>query len=108
MKRRGLRLEVDEPTEWQQRNRRWLASHPGLVAAVTAVLFGSMGAGYATLRDTSWLTPLVGGLLGAGAGGLLGWGFSIENRHHPTRRSKVIYGVVCVVGLGVLLAIKLD
>ena len=38
MQRRGLRLEVDEPTEYQLRNKRWMANHPAKMALIAAAV----------------------------------------------------------------------
>lgn len=92
MKRRGLRLEVDEPTERQQRNARWAADHPGACAAAGAVLFAVLGL---VAYDA------IGALVGVVLGGIVGWGFSVENTRETPRGTKL---VLYVAGTAVVFA----
>ena len=103
MQRRGLRLEVDEPTEWQLRNKRWLAEHPLVTSLVGAVLFVGVGLMFADAKDFSLRT---GALVGAVAGAILGWAFSVENREHVDGRTRAVYLAATAVGVVVLVALK--
>lgn len=104
VERRGHRLEVDNPTEWQRRNQRWLANHPQVTCLVGAAIFAGVGVLFADLADVSWL---LGILLSAGYGGVLGWGFSIDNQgSSPSGLTKVVYGFCIVVGITGLIAFK--
>jgi hypothetical protein len=96
--RRGMRLEVDEPTERQRRNKRWLAEHPLIVALVGAVLFGGMFGLLGSSGDSSSGVG-IGIVLGVVAGGGLGWAFSVENREVVQRGTKVAAYSACALGL---------
>lgn len=107
MQRRGLRLEVDEPTENQLRNKRWMAQHPVKMVLVVAVLMAPLGAFLAAARDLAWLSVPVGASLGAGIGALIGWATSVESRESvPRGVTLALYGGVVVLLFGVLFAIK--
>jgi hypothetical protein len=103
MQRRGLRWEVDEPTEWQLRNKRWLAEHPLITSLVGAVLFVGVGLLFADAKDFSLGT---GALVGAVAGAALGWGFSAENREHVDGRTRAVYFAATAVGIVFVVAMK--
>lgn len=99
MKRRGLRLEVDEPSDRQLRNARWLAGHPGATALIGAVVFALIGlAGVASSDVPTW----VGGAVGAVLGAVGGWAFSVENRRiTPGGVTRVLYvGAVALMIVG--------
>lgn len=102
-----MRLEVDEPTEWQKRNKRWLADHPVFVALAGAAIFACLG----SLLSSSGDTPS-GLLIGIGLGALIGlgigWGFSVEHREYVPRRLQVaVYaaGALGLVGFAILMAL---
>jgi hypothetical protein len=80
----GVRLEVDDRTERQQRNKPWLAEHPLVVALVGAALLSGMF-----------------GFLGA-----LGWGFSVENREVVPRGIRVAAYSACAFGLVAFAVVK--
>lgn len=108
MRRRGLRLEVDEPTERQRRNSRWLAEKPRTTSIIGAFVFGAVGIVYALSADISWLSPFLGAVIGLAVGVLLGWAFSVSHRDPaPRGRIRVLYVGALVVVAGVLMAMKL-
>lgn len=107
MRRRGFRVEVDEPTEFQQRNSRWLAAHPVAVVAVAAVVFAGVGIVLALVRDDPWLTLPMGAAIGACFGALCGWGFATEQREGLTGARRAAYVAVCVLVFGCLLLLKI-
>lgn len=105
MRRKGLRLEVDEPTEWQLGNKRWLAEHPGVTALVAAFVFSALGALYAT--TTSWMSTAAGAIAGLLLGALLGWGFSVEHRDQTPRGTTLaLYAAIVVLAMGILVFMK--
>lgn len=103
--RRGMRLEADEPTEWQKRNKRWLADHPVIVSLVGAVLFSSM-LGLLGSSGESRSGLGVGLVLGAVAGAGLGLAFSIENRESVARGAKILAYSLCGLGVLALFVVK--
>lgn len=107
MQRRGLRLEVDEPTEYQLRNKRWMAQHPVKMALGVALLMAPLGALLAGARDVAWLSVPVGASIGAGIGALTGWATSVESRESVPRGVTLgLYAGVVVLLFGALFAIK--
>jgi ElaB/YqjD/DUF883 family membrane-anchored ribosome-binding protein len=107
VKRRGLRLEVEEPTEWQKQNKRWLANHPWVTATVAALIFALVGLLLAAKSDIPWLSLPVGGIVGLAVGGLLGWAFSVEHREGTPRGvTLALYVVAGVSALAMLFALK--
>lgn len=109
MKRRGLRLEVDEPSERQERNKRWLANHPVAVAVAGAVVCGLLGLLWGVSSDASWASPPVGAACGLALGALIGGLFSVENRGHGTRGlTLAMYGAGLAVVVGVVLVLTVN
>lgn len=103
--RRGMRLEIDHPTERQKRNKRWLAEHPLIVALVGAALFGVMSGFVGRMGDSSSGIG-IGAALGVVAGGGLGWAISVENREVVSLRTKIAAYSACALGLVALAIIK--
>ena len=103
MQRRGHRLEVDNPTEWQRRNQQWLAEHLWVTTLVGAVIFASLGV---LVAETADFSPLLGLLLGAVVGGVCGAGFSVDNHGSiPRGPRRFLYGLSIVVGIAALIAV---
>ena len=104
VQRRGLRLEVDEPSDRQLRNKRWLAHHPLVITVVGAAIFGALGLVVANMAD---FRPVVGGVLAAAYGALLGWAFSLEHRDStPRGLTRFLYGFSVLVGVAGLIALQ--
>ena len=104
MQRRGHRLEVDNPTEWQRRNQRWLAEHTWVTTLVGAGVFAGLGMLVARTADFSLLLGL---LLGAVFGGVCGAGFSVDNHESiPPGFKKFLYVISILVGIAGLIAVK--
>jgi peptidoglycan/LPS O-acetylase OafA/YrhL len=101
----GVRLEVDDRTERQQRNKPWLAEHPLVVALVGAALLSGMFGFLGRSGDSSsgLGVDLALGLL---AGGALGWGFSVENREVVPRGIRVAAYSACAFGLVAFAVVK--
>lgn len=96
-------------TEGQRRNRRWLATHTGTVAAVGAAVFALIGLGYAALVSDAltWFTPPLGAALGAVFGALAGYGFSLGNRDKKLKgRQRAIYFAIAVILIAAVLGMR--
>ena len=109
MRVRGVRLEVDSPSEQQLRNARWMAKHPVALALVLGVVFCLIGVGIAPLYDdASWVSRPVGGAIGAICGVAAGLALSIDSRRVvPRGKTAIAYWVFTVILLTVAVALRL-
>jgi hypothetical protein len=104
MQRRGHRLEVDNPTQWQRRNQRWLAEHPWVTTLVGAAAFTGLGL---LVAETANFSQLLGLLFGAVFGGTCGWAFSVDNHEtSPRGLRKFLYGLAVFAGIAAVIAFR--
>ena len=100
------------PTDWQQRNRRWIGEHPVGLAIGIGLIFASVGGSLAAFGGaSSWTVPaaLGGGLLGAVLGALVSadYGGRTSTQDGRNRRWYVVLVgilIVVLVGLRIVLA----
>ncbi|MCL8026010.1 hypothetical protein [Nocardioides bruguierae] len=94
-----MRLETDDLSPTQERNRSWLATHPLALAAI----LGVVGAVLVPIAYGGSVAGLVG-LLGGAA---IGWGVSVEyRREQPRGAAKLGYVVVCAATIALLVYLK--